>query len=260
MSRLSSIVVAGILALGASTAQATGIIAHVGSNNPTDEGWTFNNSGTVVGSVGGGTETTASGSHDYWQIQDLSSSGGRSYTMPLGVADLAGDWRLEASLRVVESPANPGTTIVGGTSIIVADGANYWSFYLSNSEVGPVNDTRTSLVRTWSMDTQSDYHDYVIQFSHNGAGSADDTADFFVDGVLVFDDVGRSGLWNTSSSLVYFGPNSTLGTSDAKFEYVCFNGCSAPPVPAPSSLWLLGSGFLAFRARRGVALSSALTR
>lgn len=223
--------------------EAAPLIVHQGLNDPASEGWTLQSSGTTAGSLVGGAETTASGSHDYWQIQDLSFTGVQYYDYQLTSETLALDWRLEASLRIIDSPVVPNGTDLGGTGIFVADGMNYWSFYLSNTTVGPISDTGKtglhSLLLSSPLDTQSDYHDYVIEFSHNGAGSVDDTADFFIDGVLVFDDVGRSGLWTTADNLVSFGPVSTTGTSDAHYELVSFT-----PVPIPATAWLFGSGLL----------------
>jgi hypothetical protein len=223
--------------------EAAPLIVHQGLIDPVSEGWTLQSSGTTAGILVGGAETTASGSHDYWQIQDLSFTGTRYYEYQLTPEISMVDWRLEASLRIIDSPIVSNSTDVGGTGILVGDGLNYWSFYLSNTTVGPISDTGKtglhSLLLSSPVDTQSDYHNYVIEFSHNGTGPADDTADFFIDGVLVFDDVGRSGLWTETSNLVWFGPIATNGTSDAHFELVSFT-----PVPIPAAAWLFGSGLL----------------
>lgn len=223
--------------------EAAPLIVHQGLNDPVSEGWTLQSTGIPSGSLVGGTETIASVSHDYWQIQDLSFTGEQHYDFELTRDTLAVDWRLEASLRIIDSPIVTNSTDVGGTGVFVADGLNYWSFYLSNSTVGLISDTGKaglhSLLLSSTLDTRSDYHDYVIEFSHNGAGPTDDTADFFIDGALVFDDVGRSGLWTTTSNLVYFGPVGTDAKSDAHFELVSFT-----PVPIPAAAWLFSSGLL----------------
>ncbi|MBI1926274.1 PEP-CTERM sorting domain-containing protein [Candidatus Poribacteria bacterium] len=230
-----------------SAVQAVPVVVHQGSHDPATEGWTLNMSGVIVGNLAGGTETTASGSHDFWHIQDLSTTGVSSYTHALNNADLSGNWRFEAGLRIIDSPVCPGCLDVGGTGVIVADGMNYWSFYVSNSGAGPISDSGKtglhSLLLSTSLDTRSDYHHYAIDFSQNGPGSSDDTADFFVDGVLVFNDVGRTGLWTSSAMFVHFGPVSTGGTSDANFELVRFdNGAPQQAIPEPSTLTLLVVG------------------
>jgi hypothetical protein len=223
--------------------EAAPVILHQGLNDPVSEGWDLQSSGVTSGSQVGGTETTASGSHDYWQIQDLSATGNQHYQYQLTSGTETMDWRLEASLRIIDSPIVPGSIDLGGTGIAVADGMNYWSFYLSNTTVGLISDTGKtgshSLLLSTPFDTQGDYHNYVIEFSHNGIGPADDTADFFIDDVLVFNDVGRSGLWTSPANLVWFGPVSTTGTSDAHFELVSFTA-----VPVPAAVWLFGSGLL----------------
>jgi hypothetical protein len=76
------------------------------------------------------------------------------------------------------------------------------------------------------VDTRGDYHLYSIRIHHNGPGSADDRADYYYDGVLLFSDV--TG-FASSSMVVYWGPQSSL-TSIARYEYVAF------VVPEPSAL------------------------
>jgi hypothetical protein len=224
------------LALSASPAHSATIVEHMGANDPATEGWTFSQSGTPVGTMSGGSETTGSGNHDFWQVQDLSNTGSSAYNRALSAPELSGNWTLEASLRIIDSPSV-------GTAIIVADGLNYWSFYLNNGFVG-TRDTSGALYQPITMDTTDDYHNYKIQFSQNGAGTADDTADFFVDGVLKYN-VSRSVLFASAASpFIWFGPTGTAVISDARFELVNFNDGFAP-IPAPPSIWLMGIGLLA---------------
>ena len=89
----------------------------------------------------------------------------------------------------------------------------------------------------------SDYHTFGIQFLQNGVDAADDTADFFIDGNLIFNDVGRSGLFTITSSLIYFGPVGSVSVGDARYESVVFDN-GVPPVPLPSTIWLFGSGLI----------------
>jgi hypothetical protein len=224
------------LALGASPAHSTTIVEHIGANDPATEGWTLVQSGNAVGTMSGGSETTGSGSHDYWQVQDLSNDGSNTYRRLLSAPELSGNWTLEASLRIVDSPSS-------GTGIIVADGLNYWSFYLNNGSTG-ARDINGDLYQPIVMDTTDDYHNYRIQFSQNGAGTADDTADFFVDGNFIYT-LGRSTVFALATTpFVLFGPTSTALISTANFESVNFNDGLAP-VPAPPVIWLMGIGLLA---------------
>jgi hypothetical protein len=239
------------LALGASPAHSVTIVEHIGLNDPATEGWTLVQSGTPIGTMSGGSETTGSGNHDYWQVQDLSNTGSSAYRRTLSAPELSGNWSLEASLRIVASPST-------ATGIIVADGLNYWSFYLNNGSVG-ARDTAGLLHLPIAMDTTDDYHNYRIQFSQNGAGTADDTADFFVDGNFIYT-VGRSTVFASGASpFVLFGPTSTPLISTANFESVNFNDGFAS-VPAPPVIWLMGIGLLAlcrhFRCNPGKSMES----
>lgn len=146
-----------------------------------------------------------------------------AYVFPLGASDLTGNWRLEAKVRVVDSPLIPPFD-VGGQSVGVFDGLSIWQFNLSNSLVGPVTPFPFSYARSVSLDTVTDYHTYVIEMSQNGPGVADDTANFFVDGSLVFGGVTRPELAPASGfSSVLFGNASSPGLSSARYELVRFD-------------------------------------
>jgi len=71
------------------------------------------------------------------------------------------------------------------------------------------------------VDTQFDYFDLAIQFSQNGPGLSDDTADFFVNGQLVGDDITRDRLLPGGRS-VFWGAVSSAGICDVHFERVAF--------------------------------------
>ena len=151
------------------------------------------------------------------------------------------DWRFEASVRVTNGPIIPGAIDISGNALVVQDGLTSWDFYLGDNLVGP-RGTSASLT-TFAMSTAinfDDYHTFVIQFSQNGLGTADDTADFFIDGVLVFDDVERHQLYATSSQTIVFGGVSTVGVADANYEMISFDdGLSVVPEPPVYTLLLL---------------------
>ena len=194
---------------------ATPPALHIGFHDPVHEGWGMTS--TVSGvSSGPGTETTGSGVHHFWRLHDGSTEGGAVYHVEPPAGAFGGDWRLAVSARVIDSPVVPGFPDVPGTGLIVRDGQNYWSFYLANAWVGPMGSSSSLAQKHW-MDTRDDYHCYVIERS-----PGDDTADFYVDGQLVFANVGRAGLYQAPDQLVSFGPVSTEGTSDVHYEYVRF--------------------------------------
>jgi hypothetical protein len=220
-------------------AGAASVIVHAGSNDPVSEGWTYNSLG--AGSVGGGTETTTSGSYDYWRVQDAATCSGcaTNYGYVLDTDDLSGNWTLSATIRVVDQS-------LWGNHVLIADGLNYWSIYFRNDSgsysVGTVNGTSASpfLSNSVSIDPVTDYVDYKIEFSQNGLGTADDTADFFIDGALIFDDIGRSDLFSSSLLAVSFGSVGSVPTSDGHYAYVSFDS-GITTVPLPGAVWLLGS-------------------
>ena len=249
----------GIAALGlaiaafVSPALAVPIISHVGSNDPTTEGWTPDS--IANGFVEGGTETTASGSHDYWRMVDFSTAHNSNphYTADLSAANLSGDWTFEASVRVVGGP----TVIQPYPAPIVSvyDNVSAWQLNMGDDFVCLVDNTGCAVTAPISFD---DYHIFLYQFSHNGAGTVDDLLDIFIDGTLVFNNIGRSIVADAPGSLInslYFGMSSSANIGDANYELVLFDDGTAPPppVPEPSTILLLGTGILGligYRRRR----------
>ena len=214
----------------ATVAHAAVIAEHAGEINPESEGWFLNDGGVIVG---GGVETTSTGAHSFWEVWDAITTGGGGYAVIPDLTVFSGDWTFEASLRVVDSPMVPGNS-VPGTGIIVRDGSNYWSFYIGNDRVGPVSPYVT-LARTHFMETRDDYHSYKIRFFANGTGSYDDSADFYVDDVLVFANVSRSEMFPAPDHAIGFGGVSTVGTSRAFYERVHFEDGTTLPSPTPTA-------------------------
>ena len=98
------------------------------------------------------------------------------------------------------------------TSLGVRDGLDIWVFRLGNDLVGVLDDTavpNTVFARSANVDTRSDYHEYAIQFNRNGLGTADDTADFFYDGSLLFANVSRAEIGDSALRGVEWGPGAT---------------------------------------------------
>ena len=216
--------VLALVALTSSFALANPTFVHEGATDPQSEGWDQTLANCPGCTVGGGTETTPSGTYDYWRVQDSSAFGVRNYSRELCVVSFAGDWTFEASIRVIDSPIFAGTSI--GTAVaIVGDGMNYWSFYLDNGHAGPLGaGVPFSLAAAFEVDTRDDYHVYSIEFSQNGPGPQDDTADFFVDGVLFADDLGRGDMYSSDDEFLFFGGAGTASIMDAHYQYVRFEG------------------------------------
>jgi len=239
-----------IIALGLCTqASAATVFQYEGNVDPlTLSNWT--KSPGDNGAVGAGTEIINSVSYDYWQVEDNTSSQGNfyAYDVASNTVDFTNDWYLESSLRVINSPTVPGTTNVPAQAVVVADGLNYWSFYVGNDVIGPVDGAGSSvsfsMSQTLPADYWNDYHTFAIQFSQNAIGSADDTADFFIDGVLIWNDIGRDAMYSSGNSLIGFGGVSTLGTGEANYDYIRFDDGSVGVVPIPAAIWLFGSGLI----------------
>lgn len=226
--RCWAIVVFVLVCLGTGSAWATTIIAHQGLNNPHTEGWSGGNGK-------GGTEVTASGSHDYWEMKSNTNTSYHRYEYSLNTLDfLSYNWSLETSIRVTDSPRL-------SMGFFVSDGFNLWGLQLSNNQANLVKDYYSKT----SVDF-SDYNTFRIQFSKNGVGIEDDTADFFINDVLVFDDLGRNEVFRYSGNIVISmntGGDHTQGT--ARYEYLHFDlEPSTNTIPEPTTMLLFGMGLL----------------
>lgn len=213
----------------ASGAWASLLAEYSGMTDPLSQGWALADSG--AGDIlGPGSEVTSSGPHDYWRIRD-NTSAEPHYIIQFDEELRESPWQLIGSVRVVEGDSLPYTVDVPNIALIVSDGLDYWSWYIGDGFAGPVG-VKTKpqvLARKTTLDTTSDYREYRIDFSPNAPGSADDTANFYIDGVLVFENVSRAELFNTSATSVRFGAVATGGTGgDVHYEQVSL----LAPMPA----------------------------
>ena len=252
--RLVWMFVVVLAAFSAGRAGAGPILAtHVGNTDPATEGWTlYNASG---GTVGGGTETTASGTYDYWQVAHPSTlSSPNHYRYDLSPGDLDGDdWVASARIRVVDSRYHAWGLALPFGMFLIRDDWNTWGLLLGNDIVG-VMDSHGHFARSLPMDTRSDYHLYEVYFHANGPGIADDTTDVFIDGTLVFPNVTRAEVPDISSyggSLrgVYIGSGSSGAYTIVNYGDLTLG---PPTVPEPATLGLFGllAGGAAWRRRR----------
>lgn len=210
----------GATAVAEPLAFTNSMITHDGQTDPSSEGWVFRfevpSSPPIA--VGPGEETTATGSHEYWRVEDTSLEYFPHYVGLLGTP-LPAEWTLQASVRLVSSPLG-STWAIPGHAVFVIDGRNRWSFCLGEDVVGPVGPFPT-LPRSYEIDTVSDYVRLAIQFSSNGPGDADDSADFYVNGRRVFTDVQRTELLpEDSSTYVFFGAVSSSNVGKVHYEYI----------------------------------------
>ncbi len=112
-----------------------------------------------------------------------------------------------------------------GTTVFVTDGLSSWALYFSDDEVGvPDGSGHWGPLFYPSPEEQfspMDYHHYVIQFHQNGPGTDDDTADYYIDGQLIFGDVSRIDVLPASIPYwIHFGGSGSAPTSDAHYELV----------------------------------------
>ncbi len=63
-----------LTALAANGVDAKVVIRHEGVNDPVSEGWTLGGPGP--GAIGPGSEVTASGTHEFWRVEDAGSCSG----------------------------------------------------------------------------------------------------------------------------------------------------------------------------------------
>ena len=117
--------VGAVLATSQSTLAATIIVDHIGSADPTSEGWDV-----IPGSpdvTGGGIETTASGAHEFWQINHTTGTVPGLVSFDLTLDQLDFDWRVEGSLRVVNSENHCCfPALLPFTELGVRDGLDIW--------------------------------------------------------------------------------------------------------------------------------------
>ena len=236
-----------------SPAYATTLADHLGNQNPATEGWTlYNSSG---GTVYGGTEATVSGTYDYWRVSHPSTTTPSNYyRYILSPADLDADWYISGSIRVVDSRYHAWGYALPFGMFSVRDDYSTWGFLFGNSVVG-IMDSTIHFSRSQSMDTRSDYHLYEMLFHRNGVGYADDTADFLIDGSVVFGNVTRAevqDISNANGSLrgVYMGAGSSGAYTIMNFGSIALLDSVQAAIPEPATLSLLALGLIGLASRR----------
>lgn len=238
--------VAGLPVLSSAS---TVLFSHVGSTNPTSQGWSRTTTTTVVG------EAYNDNGREVWRVYDPGyASGGTnlSYSATLN-ASLLGSvmeagWELSSTLSVpVDDPAD---------TIARAAGSNIWVGFIANESGGGRRiwalmfgrtDTGETLVSTYgggsSLTLDPGYHSYSIQYD-----PITTLATVRIDGE-VWKTYSGATLAGSGSNQVYWGDNSGQTTvvppRSAYYESVTFS-----IAPEPGRALLLGLGALVATCRR----------
>ncbi len=229
---------------------STVVFSHLGSNDPTTEGWIVEPVALVLGdrpTVGPVINDNGTG-NDAWSIDDNSTFLGTNYfyTQSPGIEDnnqakLSG-WTLNANLRIGDNDDSVGNA--GSIILEFADGAtSYRMAFGSQSNGDPtillwdggtdgsINATGTEYIL---QNGGAGYHSYEMVYS-----PVANSVDLFIDGVERISDYG--GVESTLFNRVAWGSASSSDTGLSNWNSVEW---SVTPVPIPATLPLLISGLL----------------
>jgi hypothetical protein len=209
------------------------VITHVGNANPTNESpaWTlYPPWGPGSWSLEGGSETTGSGTYDYWKI--ATTSAGAYYQSPWAAHYLHRNWVMEFKVRVPVSQ-----TTIHNACVFISDGLDAWilAFRTDGTEgvyywpPGGSWPYPGALLK--AMDVKSDYHTYKMAM-RQGATDAEDVVDVYIDGVLVTS-LTRAAVYDYPASLgIVWGDNTGHqgSSSDMRFNYVRFDSNPSNPL------------------------------
>ncbi|MCX5638660.1 MAG: hypothetical protein NTX52_13370 [Planctomycetota bacterium] len=192
--------------------ESTGFVVaqHIGLNNPTTEGWTFDD----FTKVGGFTLTAGTDTEDYWRIQSANTGAARYLkSLTSAVFHSSSGWTMTARGKVALA------TVATDAYIAVADGHDYWtgSAYNGAGVVTPgVAFVGTQLIPT---DPNLAYHDYQIIYDpagDNGNGGVK----YYLDGMF-FGAATKSMASNTTLARLDFG-SSRGPVTDSRWSLVRF--------------------------------------
>lgn len=200
---------------------------HFGKADPVSEGWILTS--YYENSASGGSEQTASGLFDYWQIRDVSTATRSfwNYIRTVGENATGSGWVAEAVVRVVEAPVPEGWNF-GTQNLLIYDGCTVWGIRLSDDSIALHPREGTISPFTEELDTRTDYRQYRIEFRPNGSGLEDDTIDVYADGERVFSEVRRDNfeICVDSSSpypYVWFGSGNSVPVGTANWNKIQFS-------------------------------------
>jgi hypothetical protein len=207
------------------------VIRHVGQADPTTESpaWTLYPPWGTTWSLAGGSETTGSGTYDYWKI--ATTSAGAYYLSPWAAHYLHRNWVMEFKVRVPVSQ-----TTIHNACVFISDGLDAWTLaFRTDGTEGvyywpPGGSWPYPGALLKAMDVKSDYHTYKLAM-RQGATDAEDVVDVYIDGVLVTS-LTRAAVYDYPASTwmgIVWGDNTghSGSSADMRFNYVRFD--SNPP-------------------------------
>ena len=226
-------------------AQLVTIFEHLGSTDPSTEGW--------LGSGGSPVPDDGGTGFDSWSTTDdtaIAASEAYLQTVPTETLEQGNQfgWTLSARLRVVERPEEPNPDVADGSpALLYRDGARTWQIHFGASNI-----TFLTSVATPSGNVLSEtpiavpggttaYRLYELKYDPESQ-----TAALSIDGVAA-----ASGLVGAPFGVgfpipesVYWGSASTDGIGQGHFNLVRF-AVEAPPVPAVAPAgWVVLTGLL----------------
>lgn len=192
---------------------STAIFQHIGSTDPTTEGWTFND-GPSVGPV----VNDQSSGFDAWSVDDNQNTGDNSggyaaFPDDQQVADARGyGWTLSTRIRVPELSDTP----LGSPGVLYRDGNLSWQLHFGTDAEG---DPIVQLFEnpggaTYTLEgTGGGYHLYQLVYD-----PCTFTADLYVDGAEVLSNY--SGFAHTEAANMNWGAFSTLDVGQGNYNLV----------------------------------------
>ncbi len=218
-------------------ADAITIASHTGSTDPTTEGWTFNNGGDAMGTVGPVSNDGAS-MLDAWSTDDDGTDSNVSYAQDISASlgTLASGWTYQVSLRLADVP----DPVDFGVSAQVETGSRAYAMIFGTNASGDVVVHLSSVGQVAVIaGGSSDYH--LFEFVETDTSTSE--VDFRIDGVKVTDYLGLS----SSRTLVAFGDTSVTPGSGGQGNYA---SAILTAVPEPGVTMLLAgslAGLVAWR-------------
>lgn len=225
-----------LLALTSPLSAQTIIAYDADANNPapspTDVGFGESSSGSNVTSAAG-SETTASGTFNYWKAQTGDSST-LNFSEPITATDLTqtGGWTATAVVRVIQAD-----DAVVSNFIRVQDATHQWNVHLINDgsfSGAKYFDDAAGLTTISSFDLDTDYVTFQMYYD-----DAADSMDFYLNGTTI-GSVARAGVRvDSAPNSFQFGNATTGAVQETNWNQVRLEqGFTVIPEPSHAALGL----------------------